>query len=104
MEWSLGSSVGWFGGRARRFAADLAKALIEAAILASLPAKLSAKRLLVLANGAGELQETALREPALDHRIMSSCRMHVLASKMRRRSGSTRATCSGPVTLPTFQC
>src|SRR6059036_867717 len=34
MEWSLGSSVGWFGGRARRFAADLAKALIEAAILA----------------------------------------------------------------------
>jgi hypothetical protein len=71
----------WFCGRAGRFTADLAKTVIEANILASLPVLASAKRRLVLADSVGEFQEAPLREPALDHRITSSGRMQVDVSK-----------------------
>jgi hypothetical protein len=64
-----------------RFTADLAKTLIEALILAAPPVPLRGKRRLVLADRIGELQEAPLCEPAIDHRITSSGRMHVDVSK-----------------------
>jgi hypothetical protein len=77
----LGHPLAGSAAERGRFTADLAKTLIEAPILASPPVLLSAKRRLVLADRVGEFQEAPLREPALDHRITSSSRMHVDVSK-----------------------